>query len=100
MGGTDENMNHADECEVVSVSSKGNSTVFGNYTENHYILNSGAADITVHGNQGDESTEQVFQILSSCPLVTDESGKRSTFSICGEALYNLDPMPWSVYLKI
>ncbi len=42
----------------------------------------------------------MFQVLTSCPLVTDETGKHATFSICGRILYSLGPMPWSVYLKI
>jgi len=56
----------------------------------------------VHGEQADASPveEQLYQVLSSCPLVTDETGKQATFSICGASLYGFGPMPWRVYLKI
>ena len=55
----------------------------------------------MHGESGEEEKNvTVFQLLSSCPIVTDESGKESTFSIGGQSLYSNGPMPWSAYLNI
>ena len=91
----------SDECEVVSVSSKGGSLVYGNYTSDHYMLTKSYDKLEVHGEAGEEGQySNVFQVLSSCPIVTDESGKESAFSICGQSLYNNGPMPWSAYLTI
>ena len=99
--GVNENKIEVDDCEVVSVSTQGNATVFGNYTSDHYVLSADDNDTVVaHGEDGEEENVEVFQVLSSCPINVDESGKKTTFSICGEVLYDGGPMPWSVYLKI
>ena len=99
--GVNENKIEVDDCEVVSVSIQGNGTVFGNYTSDHYVLSADDNDTVVaHGEDGEEENVEVFQVLSSCPINVDESGKKTTFSICGKVLYDGGPMPWSVYLKI
>lgn len=97
--GLDATKSPSDECEVVSVSSQGSSVVHGNYTNDHYVLHEDG-DLKEHGSVGESQEAEVFQVLSSCPLALDESGKKSTFSICGESLYAGQSMPWNVYIHI
>lgn len=80
--GMDNNKNLVNNCEIVSVSKIGIGTVYGNYTRDHYILsddNENSGDLTQHGD-GELSPEGkqtfVYQMLSSCPLNVDESGKK------------------------
>ena len=101
--GLDATKSEVDDCEVVSVSNQGGATVYQNYTADHYVVSEDDANyLQQHGKGGLEEGEPttVYQVLSSCPVVRDESGKLSSFSICGKVLYKGGPMPWSMYLKI
>lgn len=90
-----------EDCEVISLTSKGNATVYDKYTSDHYIVDGSGSTLVTQGEVGQQEDDvPVFQVLTSCPVVTDDSGKESTFSICGRALYENGPMPWSAYLKI
>lgn len=77
--GIDEDKNPADNCEVAVLANIGLGVVYGNYTRDHYNLDDANGDLVQHGYiglapEGDETA--VFQVLSSCPLTLDESGKK------------------------
>ena len=93
--GLDEDINIADDCEAVYITSKGSTAVYDMYMSYHYIFSGNDSDMLVaYGETGQEKQNvEVFQVLPSCPVVTDKVGKRTTFSICGETLYyNNGPM--------
>lgn len=97
--GWDEDKTVTDNCEVVSLTSKGTATVFEGYTSDHYVLSGN--NVVTHGETGQEEQDvKVYQVLTSCPVVEDDTGKKSTFSICGGYLHNHAPMSWSEYIKI
>ena len=99
--GLDENQEAVDDCEVVSVTTKGSGMVYGNYTSDHYVLFNESDALEVHGEAGYEGeTTTVYQVLTSCPVVTDVTDQFTSFSICGKGLYDNGPMSWSDYLMI
>ena len=98
--GLDENQDFTDECEVVSVTTKGQGVVYGNYTNDHYVYFNESDALEVHGEAGYEGeTTAVYQVLTSCPVVEDVTGQFTSFSICGRNIYDNEPMPWIDYLK-
>ena len=99
--GLDENQDSTDDCEVVSVTTKGQGVVYGNYTNDHYVFFNESEALEVHGEAGYEGeSSTVYQVLTSCPVVEDATGLFTSFSICGRNLYDNEPMPWLDYLKI
>ncbi len=62
------------ECRVEAVGSFGFGPVYGNYTDDHFVLNPTTGDVEVHGKKGDAKVEDKYIVLTSCPLGLDESG--------------------------
>lgn len=100
--GLDKNKSKNKACEIVSLTSVGDRTVYGNYTEDHFILSKEDPGTLVAHGEADQTEEftTVYQVLSTCPVVTDETGKESTFSICSKYLAVDGNWPWSSYLRI
>ena len=71
--GLDDNLQDA-TCEVQSIGYWGPGELYGNYTSNHFVYASSRGGIVEHGEVGDYSSEDQYVLLSSCPLVLDESG--------------------------
>ncbi|KAK1738030.1 hypothetical protein QTG54_011324 [Skeletonema marinoi] len=61
-------------CVVQSIGYWGPGELYGNYTSNHFVYDSSRGGIVEHGEVGDYSSEDQYVLLSSCPLVLDESG--------------------------
>jgi hypothetical protein len=100
--GIDESKVKVNNCEVVSVFEMGNYEVFGNYTPDHYMLPSNAADkLVAHGQTGGARNFTTHQLLTTCPVAVDESGKISSTSICGSVMTKgSGPLPWKTYLDV
>jgi len=100
--GMDNNKAKNEECKVLSLTSSGNRTVYGNYTSDHYNLpQDGLNSVVAHGETGETGEPvTVYQVLSTCPVVTDETGKATTFSLCVKNLSKDGALPWSSYIRI
>eukprot|EP00571_Detonula_confervacea_P004301 CAMPEP_0172317898 /NCGR_PEP_ID=MMETSP1058-20130122/33198_1 /TAXON_ID=83371 /ORGANISM="Detonula confervacea, Strain CCMP 353" /LENGTH=497 /DNA_ID=CAMNT_0013032579 /DNA_START=60 /DNA_END=1553 /DNA_ORIENTATION=+ len=100
--GLDEFKSKNEACEIISLTSAGDRTVYGNYTDDHFILSEeDPGTLVAHGEAGQtEEFTTVYQVLSTCPVVTDETGKESTFTICAKSLAVDGSLPWSSYLRI
>lgn len=48
--------------------------LYGNYTDDHYIYDSTSGNVVEHGKVGEMTFEDKYVLLSSCPVVLDESG--------------------------
>merc|ERR1712038_1738729 len=62
------------ECQVEAVGSFGFGPVYGNYTDDHFVLNPSTGNIEVHGKKGNAVVEDKYIVLTSCPIGLDESG--------------------------
>lgn len=97
--GLDENRLPA-ECTVEAVGLFGYGTLYGNYTEDHFVLDTGSDKVQMHGPVGDATAEDKYELLTSCPVGVDESGKKFTpidSDFCGD---EQKEMSWSDYLLI
>ena len=65
-------------CIVEAVGSFGFGSLYGNYTSDHFMYNPESGEIEMHGEKGEKTYEEKYDILTSCPLGVDESGKAFT----------------------
>jgi len=78
-------------CVVQSIGYWGPGELYGNYTSNHFVYDSSRGGIVEHGEVGDYSSEDQYVLLSSCPLVLDESGGAFT---------PIDTFVWPLNLEV
>lgn len=99
--GLDSKFNEA-VCDVVAIGYWGTGTLFGNYTEDHYVLDTFNGTIVAHGQVGEETFGDKYVLLSTCPLVIDESGV--AFTPIDEDEFPADELPdslsWEYYQKV
>lgn len=91
--GIDEDKNPAGNCEVAVLSKIGRGVVYGNYTRDHYNLDDADKDLVQHGEIGlapEGDVTDVYQVLSSCPLTLDESGKKVRLNLLSIFIYKED----------
>ncbi len=87
-------------CKVEAIGSFGVGAVYGNYTADHYVFNPYFGTVEQHGMTGPESWEEKFDLISDCPLIEDEMGKRFApidSDFCGGEMKD---MSWSDYLLL
>lgn len=89
-------------CTVEAIGEFGFGQLYGNYTDDHFILNPSTGMIEEHGASPSDvvTKEQKYEILTDCPLGIDESGTKFTpidSDFCGR---HLKEMSWSDYLLI
>ncbi len=65
-------------CEVEALGYWGKGVLYGNYTASHYVYDETSGDIVEHGKVGEYSFDDKFILLSTCPLVLDETEKAFT----------------------
>lgn len=75
--GLDEDLNDA-VCEVEALGYWGKGSLYGNYTASHYVYDESSGDIVEHGEVGEYSFDDLFILLSTCPLVLDETEQAFT----------------------
>jgi len=99
--GYDETM-QLSTCSVEAIGEFGFGPLYGNYTDDHFILNSSTGMIEEHGSlPSDICTKgKKYQILTDCPLGVDESGIKFTpidSDFCGK---RMKEMSWKDYVLL
>ncbi len=69
---------HDAVCEVEALGYWGKGALYGNYTASHYVYDESSGDIVEHGEVGEYSFNDLFILLSTCPLVLDETEQAFT----------------------
>ena len=87
-------------CTVEAVGSFGHGPLYGNYTEDHFVLDPATGNVTQHGAVGNRTVEDRYDVITSCPVGLDEAGTGFTpmdGDFCGKTT---SEMGWSDYLLI
>ena len=87
-------------CTVEAVGSFGHGVLYGNYTEDHFVLDPATGNVTQHGAVGNRTVEDKYEVMTSCPVGLDEAGIGFTpmdGDFCGKST---SEMGWSDYLLI
>ena len=87
-------------CTVEAIGQFGHGTLYGNYTEDHFVLDPATGNVMQHGAVGKRTVEDKFEVMTSCPVGLDEAGTGFTpmdGDFCGK---NTSEMGWSDYLLI
>jgi len=87
-------------CTVEAIGQFGHGELFGNYTDDHFVLNPATGDIKQHGAVGNRTEEDRYDVMTSCPVGLDEAGTGFTpmdGGFCGKSTAE---MAWSDYLLI
>lgn len=87
-------------CTIEAVGKFGHGTLYGNYTEDHFILDPKSGDVIMHGASGKVTIEDKYDMITSCPLGMDESGTAFTpidGDFCG--IYQ-KYLSWPTYLAL
>jgi len=97
--GLDKDKNPAD-CSVEAIGKFGdNRTVYGNYTDDHYILDPlNTNTVLPTGNSGVVSQIDVYAVLTSCPVGLDESGVG--FTPFDSDFFGYEAVSWSDYILV
>jgi hypothetical protein len=99
----------SNECSVVSVMRWSEGPMYGNYTENHYMLDLETSSMVYHEAIGPQTYETSYLLLTTCPVVKDESGKffapldgdHTAFNILkGPLLWEEYMAPYSLHLNL
>lgn len=89
-------------CDVITLGAWGQGTTYGNYTRTHYMYDSGSQEIVQHGEVGEDKVEDVFVLMTTCPLARDEVGNFFTpldgFIFPRNEI--LTTMSWEYYVKV
>ena len=102
--GLDKDLNPA-VCEVMALGYWGQGALYGNYTPSHYVYDENSGDIVEHGQVGEYSFDDKYTLLTSCPLVLDETEKAFTpidsdvSDLFGDGEVG-SVIPWDVYVNI
>lgn len=99
--GLDNNL-HETDCEVVTTGYWGMGPLYGNYTDDHYIYNSTSGNVVEHGKVGKLTFEGKYVLLSTCPVVLDESGVAFTpVDVFMWPSASVPPLiTWDYYLRV
>ena len=87
-------------CTVEAVGMFGFGALYGNYTEDHFVLDPATGNVMQHGAVGERTDEDKYEVLTSCPVALDEAGTGFTpmdGDFCGKST---SEMSWSKYLLI
>ena len=95
--GLDKNMELA-TCSIEAVGHFGIGPVFGNYTEDHFILDTLNDAVFSHGPVGKREIVDKYAVLTSCPVGLDESGVG--FTAVDSDFLGDEPLVWSDYVLI
>jgi hypothetical protein len=95
--GLDKDLNPAD-CSVQAIGTYGNGMVYGNYTNDHYILNPAANAVLPNGNSSVLSEVDKYSVLTTCPVGLDESGVG--FTPFDSDFFGANTVSWSDYVRI
>lgn len=87
-------------CTVEAVGMFGHGALYGNYTEDHFVLDPATGNVVQHGAVGKRTVEDKYEVMTSCPVALDEAGTGFTpmdGDFCGKST---SEMSWSDYLLI
>ena len=85
-------------CSIEAVGHFGIGPVFGNYTEDHFILDTLNDAVFSHGPVGKREIVDKYAVLTSCPVGLDESGVG--FTAVDSDFLGDEPLVWSDYVLI
>mmetsp|Transcript_12437 Transcript_12437/g.29265 ORF Transcript_12437/g.29265 Transcript_12437/m.29265 type:complete len:352 (-) Transcript_12437:283-1338(-) len=87
-------------CTVEAIGMFGHGPLYGNYTEDHFVLDPATGNVMQHGAVGNRTVEDKYEVMTSCPVGLDEAGTGFTpmdGDFCGKST---SEMGWSDYLLI
>ena len=87
-------------CTVEAIGMFSHGPLYGNYTEDHFVLDPATGNVTQHGAVGNRTVEDKYEVMTSCPVGLDEAGTGFTpmdGDFCGKST---SEMGWSDYLLI
>ena len=87
-------------CTVEAIGQFGHGALYGNYTEDHFMLDPATGNIMQHGAVGNRTVEDKYDMMTSCPVALDEAGSGFTPMDGGFCGKNTSKMGWSDYLLI
>ena len=87
-------------CTVEAIGQFGHGALYGNYTEDHFMLDPATGNIMQHGAIGNRTVEDKYDMMTSCPVALDEAGSGFTPMDGGFCGKNTSKMGWSDYLLI
>ena len=61
-------------CTVEAIGQFGHGALYGNYTEDHFVLDPATGNVTQHGAVGNRTVEDRYDVITSCPVGLDEAG--------------------------
>lgn len=85
-------------CSIEAVGHFGTGPVFGNYTEDHFILDPSGNVVLTNGNTGMMEEVDKYTVLTSCPVGLDESG--IGFTAFDSDFLGDNALAWSDYVVI
>ena len=65
-------------CTVEAIGQFGHGALYGNYTEDHFMLDPATGNIMQHGAVGNRTMEDKYDVMTSCPVALDEAGSGFT----------------------
>ena len=93
--GVNENMEPTD-CTVTAIGKYKAKKMYGGYTADHSIFSDSESGMVMHGRKGEETFEDTYDVLTDCPLSTDEQDVHfSGFGHCGRGT-----LDWSDYITL
>ena len=87
-------------CTVEAIGNFGHGVLYGNYTEDHFVLDPTTGNVTQHGAVGNRTVEDRYDVMTSCPVGLDEAGTGFTPLDGGFCGNSTSEMGWSDYLLI
>ena len=73
--GMDRNQDVVEDCKVLYVSDWGTGTLYGNYTNDHFLYDYQTGSVREHGAVGTgKAGQQKYTLMTTCPFVLDEVG--------------------------
>ena len=93
--GWDENM-ETTKCKVTAIGKYAPKNMYDGYTSDHSVFSSKQNGMVEHGRKGRHTFEDAYEVLTDCPLATDEDYvKFAGFGHCGRG-----KLEWSDYLVL
>jgi hypothetical protein len=95
--GLNESMNPV-ACTVEAIGYFGNGPTYGNYTGDHFILNTAQQVVMPNGKTGNMEVVDKYAVLTSCPVGLDESGVG--FTAVDADFLGHEALSWLDYIDI
>lgn len=87
-------------CTVVSIFESGRGQFYGNYTAGHYVYDKEDGTIVTHDKEGEMTTDDMYDVITDCPLGVDESGVGFTGISRNLCKGKMSKLSWKDYINL